>query len=208
MTRDRARQLLERLARPMPAGALDQTTDIARRMFFRCELDPTETDTAAAVRLTALLILQHLLDMAEPDDREFLSVIAAGHARVFTQLTEAMPDGGEEEGSCAGTVVIVTRHAGAVEWLARRGITGTVIEHASPDDVHGKIVVGVVPLDLAALADEVWVIGLPHLPVEWRGRDLTADEMDEAGARLTHYRVSRTDDPPYLPRYILTRIDD
>lgn len=94
-------------------------------------------------------------------------------------------------------IVIVTRHPGAVEWLARLGIDGPVIEHASPADVRGKIVVGVVPLYLAALAYEVWVVDLPHLPAEWRGRDLTADEMDQAGARLTRYRVTRTYDLPH-----------
>lgn len=101
--------------------------------------------------------------------------------------------------------VIVTRHTGAVEWLARRGIGGPVLDHAAPADVRGKIVVGVVPLYLAALAREVWVIDLPHLPPGWRGRDLTADEMDQAGARLTRYRVTRTDDLPHCARDLKER---
>ena len=29
--------------------------------------------------------------------------------------------------------VIITRHKGVVEWLARQGITGRVIEHATPE---------------------------------------------------------------------------
>src|SRR3990167_6526893 len=50
-------------------------------------------------------------------------------------------------------VVIVTRHAGLVEWLAAHGITGAVIAQAAPDDVSGKHVVGALPLHLAALAE-------------------------------------------------------
>jgi len=87
-------------------------------------------------------------------------------------------------------IVIVTRHAGAVEWLAQRGITGKVIAQASPSDVEGKIVIGNVPLYLAALAAKVGSIDMPDLRADQRGADLLPREMDAAGAVLMWYAVA------------------
>ena len=86
-------------------------------------------------------------------------------------------------------MLIITRHRGAVEWLRRAGITGAVLEHATPADVTGQDVVGVLPLHLAALAASMAVIDLPQLLLEQRGKDLSAEEMDAAGATLRLYRV-------------------
>lgn len=88
-------------------------------------------------------------------------------------------------------VVIVSRHAGAVEWLRRRGITGRVVEHAYPEDVRQKIVYGILPFHLAALAKELVMIDTPLIPLERRGGDLSPEEMDRYGAALTHYVVLR-----------------
>jgi CRISPR-associated protein Csx16 len=85
--------------------------------------------------------------------------------------------------------VIVTRHRGAVEWLAAKGISGQIIEHADPEDVRGKHVIGNLPLYLAALADRVSVIDMPNLTPEQRGKDLTPAEMDSSGAVLVCYQV-------------------
>ena len=85
--------------------------------------------------------------------------------------------------------IIVTRHAGAVEWLRQQGITGEVIAHATPEDVRGREVYGVLPLHLAAEAAAVHVIDVPNLTPEQRGQDLTPAEMDAAGAHLCTYRV-------------------
>src|SRR3990167_11033666 len=85
------------------------------------------------------------------------------------------------------TKLIITRHAGAVEWLRRRGIEGEVIAHATPDQVRGRICYGVVPLNLAALAAEVWTIDMPDLQASDRGRELTPEEMDGRGAELACY---------------------
>ena len=86
--------------------------------------------------------------------------------------------------------VIVTRHSGAVEWLARHGISGQVIAHVSdPAQVAGKAVVGSLPLHLAALADRVGSIDMPGLTPAQRGQDLSPEEMDEAGAAIVWYEV-------------------
>lgn len=88
--------------------------------------------------------------------------------------------------------VIVSRHTGTIEWLKSRGITGEVISHVTdPAQIAGKRVYGVLPLHLAAQAAEVVTIDMPRLPAEKRGVDLTPEEMDAYGARLTIYVVRR-----------------
>ena len=88
--------------------------------------------------------------------------------------------------------VIVTRHAGLVAWLEKQGVTGEVISHVtSPDQVAGRVIYGVLPLHLAAEAEEIVVVDMPRLPAELRGVDLTPEQMEEAGATLARYRVER-----------------
>lgn len=88
--------------------------------------------------------------------------------------------------------IIVTRHAGAIEWLRQQGIVGKVIAHATAAEIRGKIVIGALPLNLAAQAAEVWAIDMPDLTAEQRGKDLTPAEMDDAGATITKYVVRYT----------------
>ena len=85
--------------------------------------------------------------------------------------------------------LIVSRHAGAVDWLRRRGLVAPVVAHATAEDVRGKRVYGVLPLHLAAAAADVYTIDLPGLPAEKRGQDLSPEEMDRYGAILRPYRV-------------------
>lgn len=83
--------------------------------------------------------------------------------------------------------VIITRHLGLVEWLRIRGIIGQVISQASPTDVAGKVVIGALPPALAALASEVISVDMPKLRPDQRGQDLTPEEMDIAGAKLSKF---------------------
>mgnify|MGYP000955834578 CR=1 FL=1 len=90
--------------------------------------------------------------------------------------------------------LIVTRHSGAVEWLHRKGITGEVVSHISPSEsLEGKIVIGNIPLWVAAQADEVWAIEIPNLPSELRGVDISAEQMEELGAKISKYYVQKLD---------------
>lgn len=89
--------------------------------------------------------------------------------------------------------LIVTRHKTLVEWLRRHGIEGEVIEQATPEDVRGKDVFGILPLWLAAEANSVTEVSMPNLPLEARkrvnGGDFTLEEMDEWGAHLETFVV-------------------
>ena len=84
--------------------------------------------------------------------------------------------------------VIVTRHAGLVEWLKRLGVEGEVVSHADEDTVRGKRVYGVLPFRLAALADEFVEVSV-DVPAELRGKELTADDIDSLNPQVTAWRV-------------------
>lgn len=89
--------------------------------------------------------------------------------------------------------IIVSRHAGAVEWLRRQGIVGEVIASADAETVRGRHVIGNLPMTLAAEAASVTIISMT-VPPEARGRDLTPEEMDEFGAKLKKFKVLREED--------------
>jgi len=90
-------------------------------------------------------------------------------------------------------MLIISRHAGAIEWLKQRGIEGRVIVHATVDDIRGEDVIGHLPLALASCAASVTTIDLPFLRPEQRGKDLSPEEMDEAGACTRTFRVREVD---------------
>lgn len=85
--------------------------------------------------------------------------------------------------------LIVTRHAGLVEWLERQGITGEVKASVTVDDIRGKHVVGALPAHIAQWAAYVTSVDY-FCPLEKRGTELTADDLEKYGAKLFDYRVS------------------
>jgi len=99
------------------------------------------------------------------------------------------------------SVIAVTRHAGAREWLARQGIrVDHLTSHLEVDRIRpGDTVIGTLPVHLAA---EVCRRGgrylhlVLDLPPEARGKELSADHMCTFGARLTEYHVSAKEDSP------------
>lgn len=88
-------------------------------------------------------------------------------------------------------MVVVTRHPALVEFLREQGVLtagARVVAHATPEDVAGQHVVGVLPLRLAALAASVTEVPL-NLPAELRGQELSLEQVRQyAGAPVT-YRV-------------------
>jgi CRISPR-associated protein Csx16 len=85
-------------------------------------------------------------------------------------------------------IYFVSRHAGAMDWVTRRGIHATFVEHLDVAAVKpGDIVIGTLPAHLAArICDRGarFVDLAIDIPEADRGRNLTADEMDRYGARL------------------------
>jgi len=88
----------------------------------------------------------------------------------------------------------VTRHPGAIEWAARRGLeVDRQLDHLDVETIQpGDEVIGILPVNLAA---EVCARGGRFfnlsltVPPEARGRELSADELEQYGARIEEYRV-------------------
>lgn len=100
-------------------------------------------------------------------------------------------------------IVLVSRHPGAAEWLKRRGIEPDEHQtHFHPARAQpGDVVIGTLPLHLAAglCSRGIQVIGLViDTPPEWRGQELTSDQIEAANGRL--HRFSITDHGPWQPR--------
>ena len=95
------------------------------------------------------------------------------------------------------TVWFVSRHPGAAEWARRRGlVVDRQVAHLDPYTVEaGDTVIGTLPVHLAA---SVCARGARYmnlsldLPVEARGRELSAGELERYGARLEAYLVTAT----------------
>jgi putative CRISPR-associated protein (TIGR02620 family) len=88
-------------------------------------------------------------------------------------------------------MIVVTRHAALVELLRERGIVGKdvkVLAHATPEDIRGQHVIGVLPLSLAALADRVTEIALTLKP-EDRGKELDLSRLRQVAGSARTYQV-------------------
>ena len=92
----------------------------------------------------------------------------------------------------------ISRHAGAREWIESKGFSiDNFITHATPEFFSalqvGDAVIGVLPVALAAKVCKAgatyYDIALPNLPAEWRGLELTPEQMSKAGATLSRYNI-------------------
>lgn len=86
----------------------------------------------------------------------------------------------------AATVALVAKHLG-YEVVKTLSDGNAVIASATRDDVRDKVVYGDLPLHLACLAREVWVVEFEGTPP--RGQEYTLADMLDAGACLRPYVV-------------------
>jgi CRISPR-associated protein Csx16 len=94
------------------------------------------------------------------------------------------------------SIYFVTRHPGARTWAAEEGLSvDQVIDHLDPAIIQpGDLLIGSLPVNLAA---EVCARGGRYLhlsldlPPALRGRELSAAQMRECGARVEEYGVRR-----------------
>ncbi len=94
------------------------------------------------------------------------------------------------------TTWFVSRHPGAAEWAKKQGITvDRIVDHLSVEEVKaGDTVIGTLPLNLAAqvCAKGARFLYLSlELPPNARGKELSASEMEEYGAKLEEFRVEK-----------------
>lgn len=96
------------------------------------------------------------------------------------------------------TTYFISRHRGAWDWARRKGFEdATVLQHLDPATLKtGDVVLGTLPVSLAG---EVCARGCAFhfltldVPQARRGDNLTAEEMDQFGARLERYDVRRVE---------------
>jgi len=91
-------------------------------------------------------------------------------------------------------VIIVTRHTALVELLIERKIisegTCEILSHVTPDQIEGAHVIGVLPLYLAAHAQQVTEIPM-NLPPELRGLELDIETIRKYAGEPATYQVTR-----------------
>lgn len=101
-------------------------------------------------------------------------------------------------------ILIITRHAGLVQWLKRAGVIGEVYTHVQPDgvdltghpewcredDLRGAAVYGLLPMRLASTTARYFEVDMA-IPAEYRGKEFSAQQMDKWGATLTEYSVRK-----------------
>ena len=101
------------------------------------------------------------------------------------------------------TNYFVTRHAGAIEWARSQGIQAKIMKHLEIEDIEGgDMVLGTLPVHIIAALNEKNVRYL-HLildiPFADRGRELSADDMEQMGARLEEYWVKKVGNNEHKP---------
>lgn len=95
------------------------------------------------------------------------------------------------------TTWFISRHPGAIAWAQQQGIAvDRQIAHLDIKDIHaGDTVIGTLPVNLAAevCARQATFINLSlDIPEQWRGRELSAQELLQCKARLEEYQVARS----------------
>lgn len=121
--------------------------------------------------------------------------VQAANATVTASTTRQEQPGCSPRG---GRTWVVTRHRGAMQWLRERGWDGEMVPHFDSALLQpGDRVIGTLPLQLAA---EVCEKGghYSHLsmevPLQLRGEELTAQQMEHCGAHLQAFLVQRLPD--------------
>ena len=92
------------------------------------------------------------------------------------------------------TTWFVSRPPGAIEWAAQQGLrVDRQVCHLDPPQVQpGDTVIGTLPVHLAAAAcrqgARFFNLSL-DIPAQWRGRELSADELHQCNARLEQFDI-------------------
>ena len=93
-----------------------------------------------------------------------------------------------------GIAWFVSRHPGAIEWAQRQNLViDRWVDHLDPAEVQaGDRVIGTLPVNLAA---DICKRGARYfhlslqVPAEWRGRELSSDDLQQLTAQIVPYCV-------------------
>ncbi|MGV6817467.1 MAG: CRISPR-associated protein Csx16 [Thiotrichales bacterium] len=96
------------------------------------------------------------------------------------------------------TRYFITRHQGAVDWASTHGHpVDKTLSHLDPERINpGDIIYGTLPINLVAEINErgarYFHLSLQLTP-DQRGRELSAEDLEHACARLEEYSASRVE---------------
>ena len=93
------------------------------------------------------------------------------------------------------TTYFITRHQGAAQWAEQQGFKiDQILSHFDTKNTQkGDRVLGTLPVNLAA---EVCALGGHYIhlslaiPPEYRGKELSPQQMDEFGAKLQQFNIT------------------
>lgn len=90
--------------------------------------------------------------------------------------------------------IVVTRHEALVSYLKEIEVIKDgefqLITHATPKDIEGKDVIGVLPIALASLCNSITEVPL-NIPLELRGKELSIEDIRKYAGEISVYRVSK-----------------
>ncbi len=97
------------------------------------------------------------------------------------------------------TTLFISRHPGAWQWAQQQGVKADhLVAHLDIDAIRqGDTVIGTLPVNIAAQVCEKgarYIHLSLELPAHMRGRELTAAELEQYGARLQAYRIEAEKD--------------
>lgn len=87
--------------------------------------------------------------------------------------------------------LVVTRHAGLVEYLKEQGITCDIIlPHVQdPSILEGKDVLGILPVNMAAMCNSFTELAL-DIPQELRGKELDLEQVRQYAIGFFTYKIT------------------
>lgn len=93
--------------------------------------------------------------------------------------------------------VIITRHPSAIQWLQGKGYSGRVIPELTDANIQSNTrYIGILPVSLIQKVlrkgSKFYLLQLPSVVFEHRGKELTVEEMDQAGAQLVEILEIKT----------------
>ncbi len=89
--------------------------------------------------------------------------------------------------------LIVTRHPGLIEYLKEIGMADDstkAIEHASPEDIKGLNVCGVLPHSLSCLCKSFTEVPI-FIPQELRGEELNIEQVKQYAQPAVTYQITK-----------------
>jgi len=102
------------------------------------------------------------------------------------------------------TTYFISRHPGAIAWIRAQGvIIDRQVEHLDIGMIRaGDTVIGSLPVNLAeqVCARNARYIHLSlELPEQWRGKELTAQQLTDLGASLEQYAITKVEQSSCQP---------